>query len=135
MFLITTAGGMNLGVPDVCNTPAAAGAPVPVPYPNISSPSNALPPTTAMKVLVQNMPAVNQNTKIPMSNGDEAGVQLGVVSGMIMGPTSFILGSKKVMMGGALAQRLTSTTGQNGTNMNCTGINLVPSQTKVLLLG
>jgi len=135
MFLITMAGGMNLGFPDVCNTPAAAGAPVPVPYPNISNPATALPSTAVMNVLVENMPAVNQNTKIPISNGDEAGIQLGVVSGMIMGPTSFIVGSKKVMIGGAPAQKLTSTTGQNGTTMNCTGTNLVPSQVKVLLLG
>lgn len=134
MFLITMGGGMNLGLPDVCKTPVAEGSPVPVPYPNISNPSNALPNTAAMKVLVQNRPAVTQATTIPISNGDEAGVQGGVVSNVIMGQTSFIMGSKKVFLGGAPAMRLTSTTGQNGTPMNCTGTAIVPSQTKIMIL-
>jgi len=129
------AGGMNLGLPDVCKTPAAAGAPVPIPYPNISNPATANPATAAVKVLVQGMPAVNQNTRILISNGNEAGVQGGMVSNVMMGPTSFLMGSKKVFMGGALAMRLTSMTAQNGIPMNCTGTAIVPSQTKVIVLG
>ncbi|MEW6265907.1 MAG: DUF4150 domain-containing protein [Thermodesulfobacteriota bacterium] len=134
MFMSCMAGGMNLGFPDVCNTPAAAGAPVPVPYPNISTNATANPSTAARTVLVSGMPALNLMSQIPLSNGDEAGVQMGVVSGMIMGPTRFLIGSATVLVGGAPAVRMTGTTGQNGQSMNCPGVALAPSQVQVLVL-
>jgi hypothetical protein len=80
------------------------------------------------------MPVLNQMSKIPMSNGDNAGITTGVMSGMVMGPTSFILGSLKVITGGSPSQRMTSMTGQNGFSMNCPGTLLSPSQVKVILL-
>jgi hypothetical protein len=80
------------------------------------------------------MPTLNQMTIIPMSNGDEAGINLGVVSGMVMGPTRFILGSQTVFNEGAPSQRLTSTTGHNGGSMNCPGAAIAPSQVIVLIL-
>jgi len=128
---------MCQGSPDVCTTPVPSPAgpvPTPIPYVNISNGSTAIPPTTAMKVLVLGMPALNMNTKIGTSNGDEPGVQMGVASGMIMGPTDFLMGSTKAMIGGAPAVKLTSQTGHNGMSMNCPGTALAPSQTKVLLL-
>ena len=135
MFQLTMAGGMNLGFPDVCNTPLAAGAPVPVPYPNISTGATTNPATTALTVLTDGMPSLNQLSEIFISNGDEAGVQLGVMSGMIMGPTEFLVGSMTVLKEGAPAQRLTSMTGHNGLSMNCPGVSLAPSQVTVLVLG
>ena len=126
---------MNMGLPDVCKTPAAAGAPVPIPYPNISTGATANPATTAMTVLTTGMPSFNQMTDIPISNGDQAGVMGGVASSLIMGPTEYMVGSFTVMVGGAPAQRLTSVTGQNGMSMNCPGVTLVPSQVSVLVLG
>ncbi|MEW6262840.1 MAG: DUF4150 domain-containing protein [Thermodesulfobacteriota bacterium] len=135
MFQSTMGGGMSLGFPDVCNTPAAAGAPVPIPYPNISTGAVANPATAAMTVLTDCMPSFNQATEILISNGDEAGVMMGVASGMIMGPTEHILGSFTVLTGGSPAQRLTSMTGHNGLSMNCPGVTLVPSQVSVLVLG
>ncbi len=123
-----------MGAPDVCNTPAAAGAPVPTPYVNISDCATSNPSTTALSVLASGMPSVNLNTEIPLSNGDEAGTQLGVISGEIMSLTRFQSGSTKVYIEGAPAQRLTSTTGQNGTNMNCVGTTIAPGQTTVLIL-
>ena len=134
MFQLTMEGGMNMGFPDVCNTPTPAG-PVPIPYPNISTGSTANPATTAMTVLTECTPSLNQSSQIMISNGDEAGVNMGVASGMIMGPTEFILGSFTVFVGGSPAQRLTSMTGQNGQSMNCPGVSLAPSQTRVLVLG
>ena len=134
MFLLSNQGGLNLAFPDVCNTPAAAGAPVPVPYPNISNCATANPSTVARTVLTGNMPSLNLNSQIPLSNGDEAGVQMGVVSGMIMGPTRFLQGSNTVLVEGAPAQRLTSTTGQNGQSNNCPGVTLAPGQVTALVL-
>ena len=70
-----------------------------------------------------------------ISNGDNAGVNLGVASGLVMGPTEFILGSFTVLKGGTPAQRMTSITGHNGLSMNAPGVSLAPSQVAVLVLG
>lgn len=134
MFQSTMGGGMNMGFPDVCNTPTPVG-PVPIPYPNISNGPTANPATAAMTVLTDCMPSFNMATEVLISNGDQAGVALGVASGMIMGPTEHILGSFTVLTGGSPAQRLTSMTGQNGMSMNCPGVTLAPSQVSVLVLG
>jgi hypothetical protein len=134
MYLLTSGAEMNMGSPDVCNTPTPTG-PVPIPYPNTSTGSAADPATTALNVLTDGMPSFNQMTMITMSQGDEAGVNLGVVSGMVMGPTTFIMGSTNVFVGGAPAQRLTSTTGHNGVSMNCPGTAIAPSQVAVLVPG
>ena len=107
---------------------------VPIPYPNISMGTMAIPPTTAMKVLIAGGFAHNLGTKIAMSNGDQPGVGGGVASGMIMGPTSFLMGSTATMFGGKPATRLTSMTGQNGSSMNAVGATIAPAQTKVLVL-
>ncbi len=134
MFQLTMAGGMQTGFPDVCLTPTPVG-PVPIPYPNISTGAMANPASTALTVLTDAMPSLNQMSMIMLSNGDNAGVNMGVASGMVMGPTEFILGSFTVLMGGAPAQRLTSLTGHNGLSMNCPGVSLAPSQVTVLVLG
>jgi hypothetical protein len=134
MFQQTMAGGMNLGFPDVCLTPTPIG-PLPIPFPNITTGATTNPTTTALTVLTDGMPSLNQMSMIPISNGDNMGVNLGVASGLVMGPTEFILGSITVMKEGAPAQRLTSITGHNGVSMNAPGVSLVPSQVTVLVLG
>jgi len=134
MFQLTCAGGMNLGFPDVCLTPTPVG-PIPVPYPNMTTGATANPATTALTVLTDGMPSLNQMSMIPISNGDNAGVNMGVASGLVMGPTEFILGSVTVIKEGAPAQRLTSITGHNGVSMNAPGVSLAPSQVTVLVLG
>lgn len=136
MFANTMMGGVQMGFPDTCTTPGvAAGAPAPVPYPNIGVGATTIPPTNAMNVLVSCAPAQNQLTMGTISNGDNAGVMLGVASGMVMGPQGFTLGSLTVFMGGPPAQRLTSITKHNGVSMNDPGISAVPSQVKCLVLG
>jgi hypothetical protein len=134
MFQQTMAGGMNLGFPDVCLTPTPVG-PIPIPYPNITTGATTNPATTALTVLTDGMPSLNQMSMIPISNGDNAGVNMGVASGLVMGPTEFILGSITVIKEGTPAQRLTSVTGHNGLSMNSPGVSLVPSQVTVLVLG
>ena len=134
MFQLTMMGGTMMGVPDVCLTPTPAG-PVPVPYPNVSTGATTVPTTTALTVLTDGMPSLNQMSDVYVSNGDNAGVNLGVASGTVMGPTEFIMGSLTVLKEGMPAQRMTSMTGHNGLSMNCPGVCLAPSQVTVLVMG
>jgi hypothetical protein len=129
MFANTQMMGTDMGYPDVCLTPSPAG-PVPVPYPNVASGPMAL--NAAYNVLFAGAPAHNLGTFIPMTNGDNAGVGLGVASGTVMGPARHLVGAFTVLIGGMAGTRLTSASLQNSTNV--AGARCVPSQTKVLLL-
>jgi Domain of unknown function (DUF4150) len=128
MFANTQMMGMDAGFPDVCLTPVPA--PVPVPYPNIATGPMGAP--AAYNVLFMCAPAHNLATSIPMTNGDNAGVNMGVASGTVMGPSRHLTAAFTVLIGGAPATRLTSVSLQNSTN--CPGVRVVPSQVKVLLL-
>lgn len=129
MFANAQMGGVDLAFPDVCLTPTPAG-PVPVPYPNVTVGAMAIP--NVPNILFGGTPAHNMATTIPMSNGDNAGVNLGVASGTVMGPCRHLTGAFSVLVKGMPATRLTSISLQNSTN--APGARLVPSQTKVLLL-
>ncbi len=133
MFASTMAGGMLVaGPPDVCKVPAPPAPPVPTPFPNMAQCATALGTTT--KVLVMNMPALVEESKTPMSQGDEAGVAGGVVSGMNMGPVVAKMGSSKVKFQGKGAFYVTGMTSHNGSNANAPlGNQVSPSQTKVMV--
>jgi hypothetical protein len=124
---------MNLGFPDVCITPAVA--PVPLPYPDIQMSATTAP--AAYNVLVDCMPAVNLMSKGMVSFGDEAGTLGGVVSHLIDGQTTYLVGCETILVGGAPAQRLTSVTAQNCLVElpNAPGMTIAPSQVTVLTLG
>lgn len=125
-------GGMCQGMPDVCKVPAPPAPPIPTPFPNIAQVPMAL--QTSMKVKFMNMDAVVLNSQIPMSNGDEAGVAGGMISGMNMGPATFKMGSMKVKAEGKPVCSLTSMVGHNGTNANFpAGMQIAPSQAKVMV--
>ncbi len=127
----TKNGGMAMGTPDVCKTPSPGG-PVPIPYPNIAQMATAV--GFSVKVKFAMGPALNMQSQVPMSQGDEAGTAGGVVSGMNMGPMSYKKGSSKVMIQGAPGVFQTSITGHNGSNANMpAGQQVAPSQTKVML--
>ncbi len=128
MFANTQMMGLDLGFPDVCLTPMPA--PVPIPYPNIALGPTAIP--SQLKVLFMCMPAHNMATTIPLTVGDQPGVNLGVASGTVMGPARHLTASFTTLVAGIPATRLTSIALQNSTN--CPGIRIVPSQLKVLLL-
>lgn len=134
MFALTLGAGQSMALPDVCLTPSGPVV-IPVPYPNIADSSVTLPAVN--NVLIECMPAVNQMSIGLVSQGDEAGALMGVVSHMIAGQTQYLVGCATIIVGGAPQQRLTSTTGQNslGVMPNCAGICAVPSQTTVLTLG
>lgn len=128
MFANAQMGGMSLAFPDVCLTPTPA--PVPVPYPNISAQPMGVP--AAYHILFMCTPAHNLTTTVPLTNGDNTGVAMGVASGMVMGPKRHLTGAFTVLVGGIPATRMTSMSLQNSTN--APGMALVPSQVKVLLL-
>src|ERR1700722_5477924 len=106
----TTQNGMCMGFPDVRKTQVGPAV-VPLPYPNIGQCPTAVQTTT--KVLIANMPAITQGSKLPMSQGDEAGAEGGVVSGMIMGEIAFRTTSSKVAFQGQKAVVLTAVTAHN----------------------
>jgi len=130
-----TAAGQCMGMPDVCLTPAPPSpSPVPIPYPNIAMCPMANAGTCAMTVKISNMPAIVQNSMIPMSSGDEAGVNGGVMSGQFIGPATYKMGSFKVKFAGKPACHLTSMVGQNGSSPNVpAGQQIVPSQVMVMV--
>jgi uncharacterized protein DUF4150 len=128
LFANTQMMGMDTGFPDVCLTPTPV--PVPIPYPNIAMGPMGVP--AAYNVLFMCAPAHNMATTVPLTNGDNAGVNLGVASGMVMGPSRHLTAAFTVLVMGMPATRLTSVSLQNSTN--CPGARLVPSQVKVLLL-
>jgi hypothetical protein len=128
MFANTQMMGMSLAFPDVCLTPTPA--PVPIPYPNISMQPMGVP--AAYNILFMCAPAHNMATTVPLTNGDNAGVALGVASGMVMGPARHLTAAFTVLADGVPATRLTSMSLHNSTN--APGAAIVPSQVVVLLL-
>ncbi len=130
MFANTQLCGVDTGFPDVCLTPAPPAPPIPVPYPNITAAPMGVP--AAYQVLITGAPAHNLGTTIPLTNGDNTGIAMGVASGTVMGPSRHLTASFTVLMGGLPATKLTSVALQNSTN--CPGARLVPSQPRVMLL-
>jgi hypothetical protein len=128
MFANTQMMGMDLAFPDVCLTPTPA--PVPIPYPNIAMGPMGVP--ACYTILFMCAPAHNMATTVPLTNGDNAGVAMGVASGMVMGPSRHLTAAFTVLLMGMPATRLTSVSLQNSTN--APGMRIVPSQVKVLLL-
>jgi hypothetical protein len=122
-----------MGMPDVCLTPSPPlPNPLPIPYPNFAEVMMAS--GTSTKVMYQNMPAVVENSEIPVSNGDEPGVQGGVVSGCFMGKAVFKICSFTVKAEGKGVAYHTSMVSQNGASPNVpAGAQLVPSQTAVMI--
>lgn len=132
MFMLNNGGAQTSASPDVCKVPTPAG-PVPTPFVNLGTTQMADPGGLVRKVLVVNMPALNQASKITMSNGDQPGTAGGVASNKIMGEIQFMNGSTKVMVGGKPAVRVGVMTGQNGKPVNAVGSVIQPSQNKVII--
>jgi hypothetical protein len=131
MFTNTNMGALSLGFPDVCIVPVGP-APVPTPFPNLAVSATAVP--SQFNVLIECMPAHNIATINPISNGDEAGVLLGVVSHMIIGPQRYMLGSFSVFVGGPPVTRLLDPTTHNGLLPNTVGLSLTPAQVTVMVM-
>ncbi|HZE99414.1 MAG TPA: PAAR-like domain-containing protein [Planctomycetota bacterium] len=130
----TKGGGMTAttGPLDVCKVPAPPAPPVPTPFPNMSSVSNA--GGTASKTKFDGSAVVTLKSEMSSSNGDEAGVLGGMVSNRNMDKVSFKNGSSKVIVEGEKCVHIGSMTGHNGSNANVpAGAQVAPSQVKVLV--
>lgn len=137
MFMLNCGGAEAMAFPDVCLTPVptpAGPVPTPIPYPNMASTAMANPATVVDNVLVVGMPALNLGSEITVTEGDEPGVDGGVVSLEVMQMARFAAGSACVMVRGVPAVRLTSMTLHNGALPNAEGAVVVPSQVVVLVL-
>lgn len=116
--------GMNMGFPDVCNTPAGPVT-VPIPYPNIAMNAQAVGFSPIVKVTMVN--ALNQGSSIPMTSGDEAGV----AHPTIKGGSNYTMGNPIVSIDKLPAINLTCLS--TGNNMNdALGAAIVPSVTNVM---
>lgn len=132
MFATTQIVAISLAFPDVCKVPIL-GVPVPIPFPNIALSVTSVP--IVLNVIIGGGPAHNLLTPGTISNGNEPGIELGIVSELEIGPNTYVMGSIKVFFGTAPAARMTSLTGQNGMPFNMIGMELSPSQVTVLLVG
>lgn len=131
MFVNTNLGVLSLAFPDVCFVPVL-GVPVPLPFPNIALSFADIP--AQFEVIVGGGLAENLVTVGALSNGDQVGVEGGVVSHLIMGPFRSILGSFKVFMGCIPCTHMLGPVGQNGLLPNMVGVSLTPAQVTVLVL-
>jgi carboxyl-terminal processing protease len=114
--------GMNMGFPDVCVTPVGP-VPTPIPYPNMAMNVTAVP--FAENVLVSFMPGLNMGAEMPITLGDQAGVE-----SPFMGPGRYTMGNPTVMINAMPAINLTCPTTGNDC-INPIGAVLVPSITNV----
>ena len=89
---------MSIVLPDVCLTPAPPAGPIPIPYPNIGMSSDASQGPNTVKV--ENMTAMVKGAKYSRSSGDEAGTNGGVMSGVNMSESEFMLYSFDVEIEG-----------------------------------
>ncbi|AUR50956.1 DUF4150 domain-containing protein [Aquella oligotrophica] len=130
MFAITKQTGQAMAMPDVCKVPAPPGPPIPTPFSNIGMTPSANPVT--QKIMIAGAPALTKASKINPSQGDQPGVAGGLVSGKIMGPVEFVMGSTKVKFEGNPAVFMGNTTKQN--DGNAVGADTMPSQEKVMIM-
>ncbi len=79
---------------DMCKTPTPGG-PVPMPYPNVAL-SATMGPGYTTKTLMIATPMWTKKGKSALSNGDQPGVALGVVSNKIMGMCAITMSSNDV---------------------------------------
>ncbi len=111
--ITTKTSGICFAFPDICLTPTPGGT-IPIPYPNIGDLSQAT--KVSSKVKIGGKPIVLENSEIPSTQGDEAGVSGGVASGKIMGKVTFTTFSTKVKVEGKGVVRMGDTTLQNENN-------------------
>jgi hypothetical protein len=108
------AQGIAFAFPDVCNTPAPPGPPVPVPYPNIAQLADASGTSAdgGAAVYANGKPILLGNSEIATSSGDEAGS-----ASPTKGKCTFASGgSGSVTIHGQKVIRFGDPTSQNGGN-------------------
>jgi hypothetical protein len=94
---------VTAGPLDMCKTPTPGG-PVPMPYPNVAL-SATMGPGYTTKTLVIGTPMWTKKGKSAVSNGDQPGVALGVMSSKIMGMCEITMASNDVDAEGGAVTR------------------------------
>lgn len=130
MFVNTNLGVLDFAFPDVCLVPVL-GVPTPLPFPNIALSFADIP--AQFEVIIGGGLAENLATVGTMSNGDQPGVEGGVVSHLFMGPFRSLLGSIKLFVGCIPCTHTFGIVGQNGLLPNAIGVSLTPAQVTVLV--
>jgi hypothetical protein len=130
MFVNTNLGVLDFAFPDVCLVPVL-GVPTPLPFPNIALSFADIP--AQFEVIIGGGLAENLATVGTMSNGDQPGVEGGVVSHLFMGPFRSLLGSIKLFVGCIPCTHTFGIVGQNGLLPNAIGVSLTPAQITVLV--
>ena len=132
MFAKTQLTALSLAFPDVCYLQTPVG-PIPIPLPNFVFSTLSIP--TVPNIFIWAMPVHNLATVTPLSSGNEVAAPMGgVVSFRFIGEMRILLCSFKVFYTCMPSTRMLDMTGQNGTLNNMVGLNLTPSQIKVLIL-
>lgn len=127
---------MSLAFPDLCKTPVPILGVIPIPYANIAQCSQAKGSSCSSKVKIENKKTMTKKSEVTRSQGDEPGVQKGVVSSKHMDKCKRGNGYSKVKVEGAeIVTALKSTTNNGGSANAPPGTQLSPSQTKVICLG
>jgi uncharacterized Zn-binding protein involved in type VI secretion len=126
------AGG---GAPiDVCKIPAPPAPFAPAPFPNMCQ-CSALSGTST-KVKICGSAAATKSSSASSSQGDEGGTLKGMVAPFQMSKVQYKLGSSRVKIEGKPAVTVTKMTSHNGASPNAPpGLQVAPSQTKVILMG
>lgn len=107
-------GGVCMGFPDVCKTPAPPAPPIPIPYPNVAQSQDTSSGST--KVTMDGNPIMLKGSVFAQSTGDEAGTAGGgVVSSTTKGKAEFLLYSFDVQVEGKPVCRLGDLMGLNKT--------------------
>lgn len=106
-----TSIGMTATFPDTCKTPTPGG-PVPIPYPNIAMSKDTAQGSTTVKC--DGNPINIKSSNFMMSNGDQAGAAMGVMSNKIMGKATWLAYSFDVKADGKNVCRLLDMMRSNG---------------------
>lgn len=133
--LSTKMGGTLTAFPDTCKVPAPPSpSPVPTPFPNLAMCAMADSSTCTQKVKVLNQPVLVASSEIPRTQGDEAGVAGGVVSGTFGDKAVYRMGEPRVQFEGKDVVTMLKPTAHNGSNANApAGAQVAPSQTQVII--
>jgi hypothetical protein len=136
MHVSTNMSGSTMAFPNVCLTPAPpAPNPIPVPYPSLAQCAQALCGTFSMRVTILNKNVLTTNTIVPMTTGDQPGINGGVTSGLFGNVCKRIQSSLKVFVEGTPLVRNLDMIASNGPSPNApVGNQLAPSQVKVICI-
>lgn len=105
---------VSQGPNDMCKTPAPpAPVPPPLPYPNVAA-SATMGPGYTTKTLVMATPMWTKKGKSALSNGDQPGIAMGIISSKIMGMCEITMASTDVDAESGGVVRTTDSSLSNG---------------------